>query len=106
MGKEGEPVPGGETPFPEAPASIPVSDDFRNGPGLQWQWQANPNPLWWKMEEGRFRLRCAPSPNLFQAGQFLSQLMQYRNFDMDVSLRLDPETEDEAGLAMMGYRYP
>lgn len=105
MGNDGEPVPEGEISLPETPASILVSDDFRQGPGLQWQWQANPNQLWWKTEEGRFLLRCAPSPSLFQAGQFLSQLMQYRNFDMDVSLRLDPETGDEAGIAMMGYGY-
>ncbi|MCR4876648.1 MAG: glycoside hydrolase 43 family protein [Clostridiales bacterium] len=105
MGNAGEPVPEGDTGLPLADAEIPESDDFREGPGLQWQWQANPNPLWWKAENGELKLRCVPAPNLFQAGQFLSQLMQHRNFDMDVRLQLETESGDEAGLAMMGYGY-
>ena len=105
MGNAGEPVTEGDTGLAEAFAEIPTSDDFRDGIGLQWQWQANPNPLWWKEEPGKTLLRCVPAPNLFQAGQFLSQLMQYRNFDMDVALKLDGERGDEAGIAMMGYFY-
>jgi len=105
MGCGGEPVLSGDTGLPEGPGGIPVSDDFQGRLGLQWQWQANPNPLWWNVDSRGLNLRCAPAASLFEAGQFLSQLMQYRNFDMDVRLRLSPQDGDAAGIAMMGYSY-
>ena len=105
MGKGGEPVLCGDTGLPEAPAAIPTSDDFQTGLGLQWQWQANPNPAWYSELRPGLRLHCAPASSLFHAGQFLSQLMQCRDFDMSVSLRLHPQAGDCAGLGMMGYTY-
>ena len=105
MGDQGTPVPGGDTGLPEFKAQIPTSDDFAGGIGLQWQWQANPNPAWMTALKPGLRLHAAPADSLFHAGQFLSQLMQRRNFDLDVRLTLAGQPGDQAGLAMMGYTY-
>lgn len=106
-----------------------MSDDFKGQISLQWQWQANPNPLWFQKTPQGLRLFAVPSDSLFHAGQFLSQLMQYWNFDMDVCLTLssmgadgasssavsscqvsecalsDCQVGDRAGMGMMGYNY-
>ena len=50
-------------------------------------------------------LFAAPSPDLFSAGQFLSQLMQARDFDMDLRMTLSGKPGDMAGIGMMGYTY-
>ncbi|MBQ8073627.1 MAG: family 43 glycosylhydrolase [Clostridia bacterium] len=103
MGNRGEPVPEGDTGLPAFTASLPTSDSFQDGPGLQWQWQANPNPAWFTPLHPGLRLHAAPSRSLYESGQFLSQLMQGFDFDMDVSLRPHFQTGDLAGLGMMGY---
>ena len=105
MGREGEPVLSGETPLPEAPAFLPTSDDFRERIGLQWQWQANPDPAWYSLLKPGLRLHAAPSDSLFHAGQFLSQLMQGYDFDMDVTLRTHFHPGDRVCIGMMGYPY-
>ena len=105
MGAGGEPVRSGDTGLPECSAEIPASDDFAEGPGLQWQWQANPNAAWFTPLKPGLRLRCAPADSLFHAGQFLSQLMQHRDFDMDVRLKLHAQAGDCAGVGVMGYTY-
>ena len=105
MGDRGTPVSGGDTGLPEYPASIPASDRFQNGPGLQWQWQANPDSAWFTALHPGLRLHAAPAPTLFEAGQFLSQLMQARNFDMKVSLKTHFQPGDLAGIGMIGYPY-
>ena len=105
MGDQGTPVPGGDTGLPESPATLPTSDDFLLGPGLQWQWQANPDPAWFTALHPGLRLHAAPANTLFEAGQFFSQLMQARNFDMVASLSTHFHPGDRAGIAMMGYPY-
>ena len=105
MGKNGEPVPGGETGLAAWPASIPVSDDFETGIGLQWQWQANPDPAWFQARKPGLRLYAAPADTMYQAGQFLSQIMQTYDFDMEASLELHLQPGDAAGIGMMGYPY-
>ena len=105
MGDHGEPVAGGDTGLPERSCAIPASDDFAEGLGLQWQWQANPRAAWYTETRPGLRLHCAPAGSLFHAGQFLSQLMQCRDFDMDLSLRLHAQAGDRAGIGMMGYTY-
>ena len=102
MGREGEPVPGGDTGLPAEQAAIPASDDFARGPGLQWQWQANPNPAWFKSLFPGVRLFAAPADSLHDAGQFLSQLMQARDFDFETAFRPALQPGDRAGIAMMG----
>lgn len=105
MGNGGEPVLEGDTGLPETTKMIRMSDEFADGMGLQWQWQANPNPAWCRELKPGLRLHAAPVESLFHAGNFLSQLMQYRNFDMETELSLHAQDGDEAGLAMMGLTY-
>ncbi len=105
MGEDGEPVPGGDTKLPESPSFLPASDDFRERIGPQWQWQANPDPGWYSLLRPGLRLHAAPADSLFHAGQFLSQLMQSFDFDMDVSLRACLQEGDQAGIGVMGYPY-
>ena len=105
MGDGGHPVPGGDTGLPAFEAAVPTSDDFREGLGLQWQWQANPNQGWYTALKPGLRLHAAPAESVFHAGQFLSQLMQSRDFDMDVRYALHLRDSDLAGIGMMGYTY-
>ena len=105
MGCGGEPVPGGDTGLREAPGALSMSDEFAQGPGIQWQWQANPCEGWYRALRPGLRLFAAPADSLFGAGQFLSQLMQCRDFDMDVHLTLHAHPGDQAGIGMMGYAY-
>ena len=105
MGKDGEPVPEGDTGLAAWPARIPTSDDFRDALGLQWQWQANPDPAWYSMLHPGLRLYAAPARTLFEAGQFLSQLMQSYDFDMEISMKASSHPGDACGLGMIGYPY-
>lgn len=105
MGKNGEPVPGGQIDLPPFDAEIPTSDDFAGGLGLQWQWQANPSADWFSELKPGLRLRAAPADSLFHAGNFLSQLMQSPDFDMDALFHVRAQDGDLSGLAMMGYTY-
>ena len=105
IGNDGQPAPTGVTPFERFKGRIPASDDFKKGIGLQWQWQANPFLSWYRELKPGLRLYCAPSEYLFWAGNFLSQLMHYMDFDFDVSIRLFLRTGDRVGAAMMGYTY-
>lgn len=102
MGDHGTPVMTGDTGLAPFDGSIPTSDDFSQGPGLQWQWQANPDPKWCEALRPGLRLFSFPAGSAWEAGQFLSQLMQHRDFDMDVKLRLCLQEGDRAGLALMG----
>ena len=103
MGCGGVPVPGGDTGLTGPDVRIPASDDFADGPGLQWQWQANPNPAWYTALRPGLRLHAAPAETLRSAGQFLSQLMQARDFDLDTQLCLHGTDGDCAGLGVMGF---
>ena len=105
MGHAGEPEMTGNTGLPAFRAEIPTSDDFQRQIGLQWQWQANPNPQWYTLLHPGLRLHAAPSDSLFHAGQFLSQLMQRYDFCMEATLRLHFHEGDCAGMGMMGYPY-
>lgn len=105
MGKEGTPIPEGEIGLPPFTAQIATSDDFADGPGLQWQWQANPDPRWYDALRPGLRLHAVPADSLFHAGHFLSQLMQSRDFDMDARFCACLRAGDLTGLGMMGYTY-
>ncbi len=102
MGDRGTPVMAGDTLLPPYDGQIPASDVFLDGPGLQWQWQANPDPKWSAALRPGLRLYSYPAESVYEAGHFLSQLMQHRNFDFDVRLRLHPQAGDRAGVALMG----
>ena len=105
MGDRGYPVPGGDTGLPETEGSPRTSDDFENGLGLQWQWQANPNPAWYAALHPGIRLYAGRAENLFHYGAFCSQLMQSRNFDVLHKIQLHLKPGDMAGIGMMGYSY-
>ena len=105
MGRCGEPVREGNTELAPFRASVPMTDRFQGALGIQWQWQANPRREWMELLSPGLRLFAAPSPDLFSAGQFLSQLMQARDFDMDLRMTLSGNPGDLAGIGMMGYTY-
>ena len=105
LGKKGTPVAGGQVDLGPVSYEIPMSDRFENGIGLQWQWQANPNKYWYLEKKPGLRLFAAPADNPFAAGNFLSQLMQFRNFDMDVQFTVHEHDGDRCGVAMMGYTF-
>ena len=105
MGNGGFPVAEGDTGLPEWKADIPTSDDFTLGIGLQWQWQANENKAWHEELHPGIRLYAAPADTLFRAGNFLSQLMQSFDFDMEIKLKTHFHPGDRAGIGMMGWSY-
>ena len=89
-----------------------TSDEFSSKKlGLQWQWQANPRQRWYSLSEnpGELRLyagKIGKSDTLCDAGQFLSQLMQHFEFNLDVKISFAPYARgDRAGLAMLCYKY-
>ena len=87
MGKKGSPVLGGTIDLPP------------------WQWQANPNKGWYTETNPGLRLHAAPAASLFEAGNFLSQLMQSHDFDMDAVFWTHAQDGDISGIGMMGYTY-
>lgn len=105
MGAGGQPVLSGDLPREAAGGCPGMSDEFAGALSLQWQWQANPNKAWYGFTDKGLRLRAAPADSLFHAGQFLSQLMQHYDFDMDARISLRGIAGDRAGIAMMGYKY-
>jgi hypothetical protein len=81
---KGQPVSLHRLPaLPLAPCCLQTSDDFPCGqPGLQWQWQANPQRRWLMPHAQGLRLRCAPTASdisLYRLPQLLLQ-----NFPLNV----------------------
>ena len=105
MGNCGTPVAGGETGLPAVPLSVPLSDCFESGIGPVWQWQANPDPSWYRLLRPGLRLFAVSAGSLRSAGQFLSRLMPYRDFDMDCLFSAALNSHTRAGAGMMGARY-
>jgi beta-xylosidase len=120
MGKDpdsdgkGEPVLTYRKPsLPPQPASVPpTSDDFSAGKiGLQWQWQANPQPGWFQLGPPArgLRLNCQPLQNkdtLWTAGNLLMQKFPAPTFTMTTCVRFNPDQEgDASGLVVFGDDY-
>jgi beta-xylosidase len=91
----------------------PDSDDFNgNSLGLQWQWQANPQPNW-SFPAGRLgfmRLTTIPSPegsrNLWDVPNLLMQKFPAPEFTATTKLTFSPGGDGErAGLLIMGIDY-
>jgi beta-xylosidase len=81
-----------------------------SGPGLQWQWQANPEPGWCSLtaRPGFLRLDPRPvlAPNLWNAPSLLLRKFPSERFTANVDLdgsRLKPG--DRAGLIVFGTDY-
>ncbi|MEK3669928.1 MULTISPECIES: glycoside hydrolase family 43 protein [unclassified Paenibacillus] len=92
------------------PAAPRTSDDFADGrPGLQWQWQANPQDGW--LASGHpgpgLRLRCAPlgAQRLYDAPQLLMQKFAAPAFTAQVQIKPHfGALSERAGLVVLGHK--
>ena len=96
------------------PTATPVeSDEFNSSVlGLQWQWQANSNPLCYRLdsESGNLRLFAwqpdENGKNLWDAPNLLLQKFPAPNFKATTKLAFSPSKIGEsAGLVVMGQDY-
>ncbi|MDO7886040.1 glycoside hydrolase family 43 protein [Hymenobacter cheonanensis] len=114
----GEPVPGYRKPAVpgKVPLAVPAtSDEFASGrPGLQWQWQANPQPQWLAglpaAAPGQLALAAGPAPaeapNLYLVPSLLLQKLPAERFTATAKLTLQGlATGDRAGLVVLGLDY-
>lgn len=89
------------------------SDDFTAlTQGLQWQWEANPNPLWafYHGEKGFLRLFAwqlsDPAKNLWNAPNLYLQKFPAPDFTVTTKVSFVPLTKGErGGLVVMGLHY-
>lgn len=94
-------------------ATPATSDEFLGKTlGLQWQWQANPQPTWFSLSAapGSVRLAAAPRSadyqNFWQVPSLLLQKLPAESFTATTKLSFVPKAEGEkAGLVMMGLDY-
>lgn len=91
-----------------------TSDDFPEGrPGLQWQWQAHPQPHWLQQTaEGHLTLSCVPMPEyqgrlaLYAQPNLLLQKFPAREFSATTCLNAGLQQQGEmSGLIVYGERY-
>ncbi len=111
----GEPVSEWRLPVEGQPLyEIAQSDDFPGGrPGIQWQWQANPNMRFFAPEErpGALRLAClvndARENLLWYAPNALTQIPQHPALVATVRAELSREGApgDMASLGVIGHAY-
>ncbi len=96
------------------PIATPVEDDEFDGRtlGLQWQWQANPNEIWYHAagEKGYLRLFAWEISegfnNLWGAPNLLLQKFPAPNFKATTKLTFHPfKRQERAGLVVMGQDY-
>ena len=108
----GEPVDSWRLPLPgrDAGYTLRADDDFGGeAPGIQWQWQANPDPAWYRMADV-LRLAVRPLPDreqmLWYLPNVLTQIPQAWAFTMEAEVSLAGGAAcDEAGIAVMGHSY-
>ncbi len=106
----GEPVKIAKKPNvgKEYPISvIATSDDFMDGLGLQWQWQANNRDEWYECGDGVLRLNgCGGADTMWMMPNVLTQLWQAPSMRTTVKVRI-PEGEGnaKAALGIIGMRY-
>jgi beta-xylosidase len=112
----GEPVTSYRKPKTPAGSAkfTPADSDEFNGPalGLQWQWQANPEPGWAFPAPaiGALRLVNIPSEgadvNLWNVPNVLMQKFPSLAFTVTAKLRFTPRASgDQTGLVVMGRSY-
>ena len=98
------------------PLAVPAtSDEFASGqPGLQWQWQANPQPQWLApvpaAQPGQLALAAVPTPpeaaNLYLVPSLLLQKLPAEQFTATAKLALNGLAPGErAGLVVLGLDY-
>ncbi|WP_303315593.1 family 43 glycosylhydrolase [Flavivirga abyssicola] len=101
----GNPVATYTNPLPIVPLKLQTSDDFSsNTLGLQWQWPANPQKNWYKIEDGKLIL-----PALFSVNQKLERIPQvltqmFPDFNFSATVKISPSEFKgiRAGLASLG----
>ena len=109
----GQPVLEHAKPVALFPARAPATSDEFAGPqlGLQWQWNANPEPLWYSLDErpGYLRLRTKPLAaglGVRSAPAILAQKLPAPSFVVDTHIELhDALDGDRAGLILNGLQY-
>ncbi len=113
----GEPVETHKKPnLPTQPVCNPVeSDSFdSNRLGLQWQWNANPNALWYFADKANGQLRLYSAPvvsdytNLWDVQNLLLQKFPAPTFSATAKVRFQPSDKyqgERAGLVVMGMDY-
>ncbi|MFH0758398.1 MAG: glycoside hydrolase 43 family protein [Bacteroidota bacterium] len=90
-----------------------TSDEFNSHlPGLQWQWQANPEPEWMFLSgsEGFMRLYCQfnsnTDPNLWEIPHLYLQKFPASEFTGTAKVLFHPMQDgDRMGLVIMGMSY-
>ena len=101
------------------PVATPAdSDDFdSNTLGLQWQWNGNPQPLWYfcDAENSLLRLFSHNTPdakNLYDMPNVLMQKFPNENFTATAKVSFFPRVKDgkamageKGGIAVMGYNF-
>lgn len=108
----GEPVDSWPLPLPTALPDQPLQpDDGFEGPELAlcWQWQANPQKSWYRVDRG-LRLWMPPCAReeslLWYLPNLLTQIAPARRYTLRTTLTLDPAAPgDEAGITVMGHDY-
>ncbi len=108
MGNQGQPVPYWHLPVAHQPHyKIATSDDFTGESlGLQWQWQANPDPDFYRLLQPGLALRCLPESCLWDAPNVLTQIPQYRDFSVTVRVHLQgAQPGDFTSLGILGQQY-
>jgi beta-xylosidase len=112
--EKGEPVLSHKKPGAKPqPVAVPAtSDEFDSSTlGLQWQWQANPDPDFFSLtaKHGSLRLACLPAPSdssLYNAPNLLLQKFSAPAFTATTTVSLSAAADgDEAGLIVFGYSY-
>jgi beta-xylosidase len=111
---KGEPVLVYKKPKVEKSYQIAVpatSDEFdKNTMGLQWQWQANPQPYWAFLSQGKLRLFSYQIPdstgNYWNVPNLLLQKFAADEFTATAKLIFKPRLEGErTGLIVFGADY-
>lgn len=101
------------------PAATPQdSDDFdSNTLGLQWQWNGNPQPLWYFCDAANSMLRLFShhtpgAKNLYDMPNVLMQKFPAENFTATAKVSFHPRKKDGktvageyGGIAVMGYNF-
>ena len=90
----------------------PDSDEFSNGFGLQWQWQANPRPFWSfaRQDSGYLRLYHLSVEdslaNSFDIPNMLTQKIPAETFTATIKLKFRPNLVSEKfGFGIFGLDY-
>ncbi len=103
------------------PVAVPSTSDEFDAPtlGLQWQWNANPQPGWASLttKPGSLRLASVPAPatrndgspapdSIYDAPNFLLQKFCAPAFTVTTMLQFAPRSDGEtAGLVVFGFNY-